>query len=334
MEINIKHIAEQLKAGLQNQPNENRKFFLEFANTYAITKKLQHSALILSLNYNTEIEEQKKKALRNEMIALVDEIVIDHQSNINSPAYLEAKAAREQLEAHYLKQELPNQVVFSCEKITRRFPKSNFKLGEVDLNLRLGEITGLVGENGNGKTTLFRIVVGELKHDTGSLSFPYLEAEQNGRIDWIKAKQHIAYVPQELPKWYGSLSNNIKYEAALRGIKGKENEEEVNFIIQRLGLEEHLGKTWGELSGGFKLRFALARALVWKPKLLVIDEPLANLDIKTQLIILKDLVDLSRSFRYPMSIIISSQHLHEIESVSDKILFLKDGQVIYYGDTE
>ncbi|MCI5158670.1 MAG: ABC transporter ATP-binding protein, partial [Candidatus Electrothrix sp. AUS1_2] len=74
-------------------------------------------------------------------------------------------------------------------------------------------------------------------------------------------------------------------------------------------------------------RFALARALVWKPKLLIIDEPLANLDIITQDVFLKDLRNLADSLSYPMSVLISSQHLHEVEVLADRILFLKEGAI-------
>jgi ABC-2 type transport system ATP-binding protein len=141
----------------------------------------------------------------------------------------------------------------------------------------------------------------------------------------------MAYVPQELPKWYGPLSENLAYEAALRGIRGDANERAVQFVIERLELAEHLGKRWNELSGGFKLRFALARALVWKPKLLLLDEPLANLDFKAQQLVLRDVRELAESYRYPMAVLISSQHLHEIEAVSDDILFLRDGTVVFSG---
>jgi len=147
-------------------------------------------------------------------------------------------------------------------------------------------------------------------------------------------KQQIAFISQDLPRWHGSVRDNLHYELAVHGIKGKENEEEVDYIIYRLGLEEHQEKSWSQLSGGYKLRFALARALVWKPKFLVIDEPLANLDIKAQLVILNDLRDLANSYRYPLSIVISSQHLHEIENVSDRIIFLREGAVVYNGKTK
>jgi ABC-2 type transport system ATP-binding protein len=199
------------------------------------------------------------------------------------------------------------------------------------MELRQGEITGVVGENASGKSTLFRIIAGELRHDKGFLKFPLLQGDRTNRLNWFAIKQELAYVPQELPSWHVSLEDNIRYEAAVHGVKADDNDREVAYIIQRLGLEEHLGKRWNELSGGLKLRFSLATALVWKPKLLLIDEPLANLDFKKQLLILRDLHDMANSLRYPMAVLISSQHLHAVEAVADNILFLRAGGIAFNG---
>ena len=207
-----------------------------------------------------------------------------------------------------------------------------FSLKDINLELRFGEVTSVVGENGNGKTTFFRTVVGEIPHDNGTIAFPIFDGGEENNINWGKVNQHIAYVPQNLPPFDGKVKKVLQFEAAIHGFLGKENDLEVNFIIQRLGLQDYEDSVWNKLSGGYKLRFALARALVWKPKLLVIDEPLANLDIKAQLVVLRDIRRLANSLRYPMSVLLSSQHLHEIEAVSDKILFLKNGNVSFYGD--
>ena len=334
MEKQIRHIAAEIKTELQQNPDAGRRALEKFARSYGFSKKLTHAALVLNLNYSKADGDTTRQELIRAMTNLVDEVVTDHQKHFNDAKQAQLVKARTRLSETFLQQNLPNEVVFSCEKMKRTYRKSNFTLGDINIQLKLGEITGVVGENGNGKTTLFRIVAGELQHDTGEVTYPLFDPSGTGKRDWVTIKNNISYVPQELSPMYGSLKNSIKYEAALHGIKGPQNEEEVNYIIHRLGLEEHLGKSWSELSGGFKLRFALARALVWKPRLLIIDEPLANLDIKTQLIVLQDLRELSRSLRFPMSILISSQHLHEIEAVSDKILFLEQGSVAFYDQTE
>ncbi|WP_287286761.1 ABC transporter ATP-binding protein, partial [Okeania sp. SIO2B9] len=148
---------------------------------------------------------------------------------------------------------------------------------------------------------------------------------------WYKIKQQIAYVPQELPQWTGTLVDNLHFAAAIHGIRRKENEDEVDFILWRLGLDKYKNASWNEISGGFKMRFALAKALVCNPQLLILDEPLANLDVNTQLLFLQDLRYLADSFAHPKTILLSSQHLHEVENVTDNIIFIKEGSVVYNG---
>ena len=84
-------------------------------------------------------------------------------------------------------------------------------------------------------------------------------------------------------------------------------------------------------SSGYETRFALAKALICKSKLVILDEPLGNLDINTQGVFLRDLRNLTNSSANPMSILVSSQHLYQLESIADNIIFLKDGQAIYSG---
>jgi ABC-type multidrug transport system ATPase subunit len=204
-------------------------------------------------------------------------------------------------------------------------------LGHVDLDLRLGEITGVVGQNAHGKTTLLRMIAGELQADFGELGYPLFQ-ENSGAIRWPVVKRQIAFVPQELPKWSGLLRDTLHYEASMHGVLGDANHRNVNFIVERLGLGAHVDKSWGQLSGGFKVRFALARALVWKPRLLVLDEPLANLDVKAKGLLLQDLRDLARSYSHPIAVIMSSHDLHNLESVCSQMVFLKSGKVEFIGD--
>lgn len=209
-----------------------------------------------------------------------------------------------------------------------RLASHAFQLGPVSLVLRAGEITGVVGENGNGKTTLLRIAAGELAPDNGDLQYPGINETPD---DWYAIRQHIAFIPQQLSPWHGPLRENLHFSAALCGILGKANEELVHFVVQRLGLSRYEHAHWREISSGYKLRFELARALVRRPRLLVIDEPLANLDINAQQVFLQDLRDLAHSRQYPMAVLLSSQHLYEVERVADQLLFLQQGQPRYSG---
>lgn len=209
--------------------------------------------------------------------------------------------------------------------------RGSFSLSKVNLTLRPGEIAGLVGVNASGKTTLLRILAGELSADGGDLAYPLLCP---AGLDWVRIRAQIAYVPQRPPRWQGVLEENLYLHAALRQLTGRANEDEVEFILHRLGLETYRKARWHEISGGFQMRFELAKALVGQPMLLILDEPLAPLDINTQQVFLQDLRDIANSASNPLPIILSSQHIYEVEAIADSILFLDKGEVVFFGALE
>lgn len=206
---------------------------------------------------------------------------------------------------------------------------SPFHLQPLDVQLHFGEITGIVGENGNGKTTLLRILAGELSSDTGNISYPALQADDT---NWYKVKNQFVFIPQRIPSWHGSLVDNLRFFASMHGFTSEENNKQISYILFRLGLEKFKHLKWSELSSGYRLRFELAKAIMWRPKLILLDEPLANLDINAQQLFLQDLKFFVKSSKFPLSIILSSQQLHEVESISDNIIFIKQGKTVYNGN--
>ena len=225
----------------------------------------------------------------------------------------------------------PPNLVFYGKNIQKKYGSKSidFTFHIPELELKPGEITAVVGENGNGKTTLLRIVAGQLQINAGTIEYPLLVSKD--KADLYATKQKIAYIPQDLEPWSGLLADNLHFSAAIHGITAEKNEEEVDFIVNRLGLEQYKDATWKEISGGYRMRFALARALVWNPTLLILDEPLANLDINTQMMFLQDLRYLASSTANPKSIIISSQNLHSVEDIAENIIFIQDGTALYNG---
>jgi ABC-2 type transport system ATP-binding protein len=216
--------------------------------------------------------------------------------------------------------------VFLGQNLKKRYKKGGFELSPLSFQINLGEINGVVGENGNGKSTLIKLIAGEEQATSGTLNYPFFD-----NSDWNKIKSEIAYIPQRLYKWDGDVRDYLQFTASAKGIYGKENKNAVDYIIERLGLKSYEDYDWNELSGGYQMRFELARMLVWKPKLLLLDEPLAHLDINAQAIFLKDLADLSKDEINPFGVVITSQHLYEVESISKNVIFLKKGKSIYNG---
>ena len=220
--------------------------------------------------------------------------------------------------------------LFSCTHLYKQYRSGAFTLSDISLELRTGEITGVVGENGNGKTTLLRIIAGDLAHDSGELN--YFGNNAIEVLTWDHIQSRIAYIPQRIPQWYGILKTNLIFQASILGKKGKEADLLVDELLEKLGLTEYANLRWKEISTGYRLRFQLAKMLLTNPDLLVLDEPIANLDINGQGKFLSDLKNIVSEKKRNVSAILSSQQLHEIENVSDSIVFLKKGAMIYSGE--
>ena len=214
--------------------------------------------------------------------------------------------------------------LLSADHISKTYTKGNFSLHPISLQINSGDITGVVGQNGNGKTTLLRCLAGQLSIDDGRLQYNQLD-----HPDHYTIKHHVAFIPQRIPRWYGLLKDNLHFSASLSGVTGEQNKMMVEFMLERLDLSAYAHLTWKQISSGYRTRFEIARILLQKPKLLILDEPLANLDINAQQTILTDLRYLAKSVHNPMGIILSSQQLHEVEKVADTVLLIKEGNCLF-----
>jgi ABC-2 type transport system ATP-binding protein len=318
--------------GLTGQAKDIGEKVYEFSNAYSEDDEIHFRSLLLREDSRVYFDNPElKKGIIAKMDSLVREVYDKARSNKRPVSGRLDIAA---VQSEWLDKRKPRETVFTCSGINKQYEASGFCLQDIAISLKEGEITGVVGENGNGKTTLLKIVAGELfpENDGGTISYGSLQGGGSDP-DWFGIKPKIAYLPQELGRLVGSVRKSIQYSAAVHGILGKENENAVNYIIERLGLGKYKDAVWQELSGGYKLRFALARILVWKPRLMVLDEPLANLDINTQIRVLNDLRDLCKSIRQPISIIMSSQNIEEIEQASDNMIVLKEGKMVYQNAT-
>lgn len=292
---------------LTNYLDEIKQMFI-FGDCKLILKR------IIDLTLDSQNIEQYSKT-----VDLLDWIDLNEANTVSITEKLQERF--NELAELLLKQtaDFNNNPLITTVDLTKTYGNAAFRLGPVNLTIHEREIIGLVGENGNGKTTLLRSLCRELKPTSGSISYHF------DYIDNYDLRSKLIYIPQRTKSCKGGLLENLSFTAAIYGLKGKENILMVDLVIARMGLRKFRNYSWKSLSSGYKMRFELARVLLQKPKILVIDEPLANLDIMAQQTVLDDFRHIAKSPFRPMGIVLSSQQLYEVEKASDEVIFLKNG---------
>ena len=206
-------------------------------------------------------------------------------------------------------------------------------LNNISFEVYSGTLLSILGANGAGKTTLIKCINGILKFKKGEV----LIDEKNFNNKSLKEKSKImSYVPQITSSFDIDLT---VFDTVLLGrvphktFKFSEWDKQIALNnIKKLDLEKYLFSYVGELSGGEKQRVLIARALTQEPKILILDEPISNLDLKFQLETMKILKNLAKEENLIVTTI-----LHDLNfaiSYSDKNLFLKNGKINNFGDTK
>ena len=244
---------------------------------------------------------------------------LDHNEKEDEDKKTRLKTLLDELHAFLSKKECHNHQTIISVKNLQKVYNASFGLGPINLDIKTGEIIGLVGENGNGKTTLLRSLCGELHPTSGTINYQFQYD------DLYDLRTKLVYIPQRTDTWRGSMYENLEFTASCYGYSPEENNLVVDLVITRLGLRKFRNHYWNNLSSGYKMRFELARMLLRKPKILLIDEPLANLDILAQQTILDDFRNIANSAFRPIAIVLSSQQLYEVEKTSNQVVFLKRG---------
>jgi ABC-2 type transport system ATP-binding protein len=222
---------------------------------------------------------------------------------------------------------LPNiapEITLSARNLTRRFGNLPV-IHNVSLELKRGEVLGLLGHNGAGKTTTLQMLTGCLLPNSGEIEICGISLLQKP----VQAKAHLGYLP-ETPPLYRELSVNdyLTFAARLHGMKTADVAAALAQTRQRCGLEAVGKKIIGTLSKGYQQRVGIAQAIIHSPAVIVLDEPTVGLD-PTQIRGIRGLI---RELGDTHSVILSTHLLSEVESVCDRVEIMQHGKLIY-GDT-
>lgn len=195
-------------------------------------------------------------------------------------------------------------------------------LKDISLKVEDGEIVSILGPSGCGKTTLLNLILGIIDVDEGTICY---NGEDITRVSMEKRGFNIVFQD------YALFPNLNVYKNITYGLKNKpgiSSEEEVDELIDLLDLREHLNKKIDQLSGGQKQRVALARTLVMKPRILLLDEPLSALDGVIKESIKERIRTIAREFN--LTTIIVTHDPEEALTLSDSVLIIENGMIAQF----
>lgn len=203
--------------------------------------------------------------------------------------------------------------------LTRRFPRCE-ALGGISFQAFRGEILGLLGPNGSGKTTTLRILAAYLAPTSGRA----VVAGHDVTLDSLAVRKRIGYLPENVPLYPEMrVDEYLTYRGRLRGLRGKELAGRRREVIDQCGLGDCSRRIIGTLSRGFRQRTGLADCLLHRPDILLLDEPLATLDAAR----LQQMRPLLREWAATGTILFSTHMLAEAEQICDRVLILNAGRI-------
>lgn len=194
-------------------------------------------------------------------------------------------------------------------------------IADVSFTIKPATIFGLLGANGAGKTTIISCISSLVDPTSGSISIFGNDVRKNS----FEAKKLLGVVPQELiHHGYFTVEEILKIHSSYYGIS--KNLEHIHYLLKKLDLFQHKNKLVNQLSGGMKRRLLIAKALVHKPKLLLLDEPTAGVDVDLKYTLWNFIRELKES---GTSILLTTHYLEEAELLCDEIGFLQTGKMRY-----
>lgn len=207
----------------------------------------------------------------------------------------------------------------SVQNISKQYGEQ-FAVKNVSFSIPKGQTCGFLGPNGAGKSTTLKIITGFLHADEGEVYVNDIDIAQQP----LQAKQQIGYLPEHNALYLDLyVKEFLGFVADVHQLNNKK--EAIKQVIEQTGLQKEAHKQIGQLSKGYKQRVGLAQALIHKPSVLILDEPLSGLDPNQ----LHDLRELISELGKEKTVIFSSHILQEVEQVANRILLIKDGELVF-----
>ena len=207
--------------------------------------------------------------------------------------------------------------MINVEHLTRKYGDFT-AVDDVSFQIGQGEIVGLLGHNGAGKTTIMKMMTGYLEPTAGNILIDGLDVGKDRR----KIQKKIGYLPENCPVYPEmTVLDYLEYSAALHGIAKQDRPALIREAVARTALEAKATKQLSTLSRGYRQRTGVAQAILHKPDILILDEPTNGLD-PTQIQHMRTLIaELART----ATVIISTHILQEVQAICDRVLIIKDG---------
>lgn len=213
--------------------------------------------------------------------------------------------------------------MITIKNLTKKY-KHVTALNNVNLDVKDGELYGLLGVNGAGKSTLIKILCGLTKKTSGEVIVNGYDLDK----DAVKIKEIIDVSPQEISVAQNlTVQENLKFFAS---VYGKKDNPLIEEIISTFKLDTVLNQRTKTLSGGYKRRLSVAVALISEPQILFLDEPTLGLDVLAR----RELWSIINKLKGKMTIILTSHYLDEIEQLCDRVGVMSNGNVLAVGTTQ
>lgn len=204
----------------------------------------------------------------------------------------------------------------------------------ISTTFETGKTNLIIGQSGSGKTVLLKCLLGIFEYDSGDISFDGRKYKELTLDDKRNLRTEIGMVFQG-----GALFDSMTVEENVgfplkmfTKMTPKEIKERVDFVIDKVNLNDAFNKKPSEISGGMQKRVAIARAIVNNPKYLFCDEPNSGLDPKTSIVIDNLIQSITREFN--MTTVINSHDMNSVMEIGETILFLKDGYKEWHGSNK